>query len=221
MTIQKVLNRDRITCTYFKNAFCRVCAMGEDTDAVCFTCEPIPDLPETLLSKAKTFTADHARQKIESRPMFAPAYSFGNYMSKPNTNTKVSKTKRQIVLERDGNKCLSCGTTEKLTLDHIVPKAKGGDNETTNLQTLCKKCNLLKGTRIRDYRQVNQLIKQTMMTEKEVVEIADKWAKERGATPREKMAFIAGFADGAGRAIDWARLVLSEEAESMQMKLMK
>jgi len=34
---------------------------------------------------------------------------------------------------------------EPLTLDHIVPKAKGGSNDPTNLRLSCFDCNNIKG----------------------------------------------------------------------------
>lgn len=36
--------------------------------------------------------------------------------------------------------CVKCGAREKLTIDHIVPKALGGDNLPSNLQYLCRPC---------------------------------------------------------------------------------
>lgn len=53
---------------------------------------------------------------------------------------------RRLVLERD-KCCLSCGTTEDLTIDHIIPVSLDGTNEITNLQVLCRRCN----GRKRDY----------------------------------------------------------------------
>ena len=41
-------------------------------------------------------------------------------------------------------KCLWCGTTERLELDHILAKCNGGKNIIENCQVLCKKCNLIK-----------------------------------------------------------------------------
>lgn len=65
---------------------------------------------------------------------------------------------RAIIMDRDGNKCLCCGSTEKLTIDHIVPKSKGGGNELSNYQTLCGKCNNKKGTSRTDYRNEKAFI---------------------------------------------------------------
>ncbi len=41
---------------------------------------------------------------------------------------------------RDGRKCVTCGSTDDLHADHIVPLAKGGSNDMSNLQTLCLLC---------------------------------------------------------------------------------
>lgn len=52
---------------------------------------------------------------------------------------------RQNVFKRDANKCLYCGNSKDLTLDHVLPKSRGGDSTWTNLATACKKCNSIKG----------------------------------------------------------------------------
>lgn len=53
---------------------------------------------------------------------------------------------------RYGYRCLCCGTTRHLGLDHIVPVSRGGKTELDNLQLLCRDCNHRKGTEIIDYR---------------------------------------------------------------------
>ena len=58
---------------------------------------------------------------------------------------------RHEVFRRDGYRCKECGATNKettLEIDHIVPVSKGGRNNLSNLQTLCKACNRAKHTRI-------------------------------------------------------------------------
>lgn len=67
---------------------------------------------------------------------------------------KRLKDRRAAVYERDENKCLKCGSSFDLTLDHILPKSRGGKNDFDNLQTLCGKCNREKDREIIDYRKV-------------------------------------------------------------------
>lgn len=39
------------------------------------------------------------------------------------------------------NRCNECKTQEDLSIDHIVPLSKGGNNSLENLQVLCNQCN--------------------------------------------------------------------------------
>lgn len=57
----------------------------------------------------------------------------------------LSKKVRFEVFKRDGFVCQYCGACPPkavLHVDHIVPVAKGGGNEDTNLVTACDHCNL-------------------------------------------------------------------------------
>jgi hypothetical protein len=49
-------------------------------------------------------------------------------------------------LAEKGVYCAKCGSTENIEIDHIIPIMKGGDNDITNLQFLCRSCNSKKGT---------------------------------------------------------------------------
>ena len=53
---------------------------------------------------------------------------------------------RQNIFRRDKFKCAYCGekTKNKLTIDHVIPKSKGGKNTWQNLVTCCKSCNIKK-----------------------------------------------------------------------------
>lgn len=54
---------------------------------------------------------------------------------------KVGKSTRLAVFERDGHVCVRCGSTDRLEVDHILPKSCGGPHIFENLRTLCKSCN--------------------------------------------------------------------------------
>lgn len=57
---------------------------------------------------------------------------------------KVVLTKRNIMI-RDGFKCVYCSDHRNLTLDHLIPKSRGGKNDWFNLVTCCDPCNKKKG----------------------------------------------------------------------------
>lgn len=52
---------------------------------------------------------------------------------------------RQAVFSRDQHRCVRCGATDFLHLDHIRPWSAGGEHTVENLQVLCRDCNLAKG----------------------------------------------------------------------------
>ena len=51
------------------------------------------------------------------------------------------------VWERDGEVCTYCGSTEDLTLDHVVPLSRGGTHALANLRVACRSCNSSKGAK--------------------------------------------------------------------------
>jgi 5-methylcytosine-specific restriction endonuclease McrA len=51
---------------------------------------------------------------------------------------------RQNIFKRDNFECQYCGTRRDLTIDHVVPRAKGGLDSWLNLVTACKRCNAKK-----------------------------------------------------------------------------
>jgi 5-methylcytosine-specific restriction endonuclease McrA len=52
---------------------------------------------------------------------------------------------RHNIFKRDSNSCCYCGTGKNLTLDHVMPKSRGGKTTWTNLTTACRRCNTKKG----------------------------------------------------------------------------
>ena len=65
-----------------------------------------------------------------------------------NKREPISQETQDRVWNRDGGKCVKCGSAEKLEFDHIIPFSKGGANTYRNLQLLCEKCNRTKSNKI-------------------------------------------------------------------------
>lgn len=57
-----------------------------------------------------------------------------------------SKSERQRwferITQRDGEKCIGCGSTERLTLNHKFPRCIGGKYSFENLEIMCLFCNV-------------------------------------------------------------------------------
>ncbi len=86
------------------------------------------------------------------------------YLSRINRRVKRKNRKRKnftekergifikLLFDRDGKHCQRCEETKDLTIDHIFPLSAGGENDMSNFQILCRKCNSSKGTNSTDYR---------------------------------------------------------------------
>ncbi len=62
------------------------------------------------------------------------------------TYDTIYRRNRRAVLEAQPW-CSRCGSTSNLTVDHVVPAARGGTSDPSNLQTLCRFCNSSKKDR--------------------------------------------------------------------------
>lgn len=63
---------------------------------------------------------------------------------------EASGMKRMRIYMRDKFRCQYCGekkVASELTLDHILPRSRGGDNSPVNIVTACVACNNRKGNR--------------------------------------------------------------------------
>lgn len=76
------------------------------------------------------------------------------------------KALRQAVYDRDGHKCVYCGSGERLSLDHKTPEIRGGTHDIENLATACISCNGAKRDMTEtEYRDAVTLLKRPQRTE--------------------------------------------------------
>lgn len=96
----------------------------------------------------------------------------------PHRSTSLNK---HNIFKRDENKCVYCGSTKDLNIDHVIPKSKGGRDTWKNLVTSCRSCNSIKADNIIDPRDVNGKelkIYQPhflLMMQKSIVDIPEEW----------------------------------------------
>jgi len=54
---------------------------------------------------------------------------------------------RANLFRRDNGECQYCGSVKHLTIDHVLPRSKGGKTSWTTLVTACNRCNVNKGNK--------------------------------------------------------------------------
>lgn len=70
-----------------------------------------------------------------------------NYVRLP-YRANVPLTRRSLLV-RDNHTCQYCGNADRnLTLDHVVPRSRGGRTEWTNIVAACGPCNRKKGNKL-------------------------------------------------------------------------
>ena len=74
---------------------------------------------------------------------------------KPARNGSKMRAKRRMIALI--GKCMKCGKTENLTIDHILPLSMGGSKAQSNWQVLCFGCNLKKGMTNTKYYQLTSI----------------------------------------------------------------
>ena len=96
----------------------------------------------------------------------------------------LSKSVRFEVFKRDSFKCQYCGKSAPdvvLEVDHIIPVAKGGDNDISNLITACFDCNRGKRDKKLTDKQSVKLQKEELdklNARREQIEMIAEWRKE-------------------------------------------
>ena len=71
--------------------------------------------------------------------------------------TPISKAEKNEVIRQAGGKCKKCGRSANPgQVDHIINVARGGKNEMSNYQLLCKRCHDIKSKREAKYGRENK-----------------------------------------------------------------
>jgi 5-methylcytosine-specific restriction endonuclease McrA len=69
------------------------------------------------------------------------------YIRLPYQKLMENRPTRNLIMKRDNYTCCYCRATENLTLDHILPSSRGGEDTWENLCSCCGSCNVKKGNK--------------------------------------------------------------------------
>ena len=100
-----------------------------------------------LLLKEKAEIVEHAEWELRSESLSLPrpvVIRLVTYVKVPR-DTHRRKITRRAVFARDRWTCQYCGSRGNLTVDHVVPRSKGGLSSWDNIVTSCAPCNRRKG----------------------------------------------------------------------------
>lgn len=99
-----------------------------------------------FLEKAELIKSN-VNEFIRSNSVQFPQPSIIRLMNYRNFPKSIDLTRRNIH-KRDNMRCQYCGKSNvQLTIDHIIPRSRGGKDEWENLVTACISCNNKKGNR--------------------------------------------------------------------------
>lgn len=104
----------------------------------------------------------------------------------------LSKRLRFEVMRRDNHTCRYCGRSApevKLTVDHVLPVALGGQDEPTNLVTACVDCNSGKSSMTADHEKVDAVSAEALRW----ADAIKKASQMRAAEAHQYDAEVAAF----------------------------
>jgi 5-methylcytosine-specific restriction endonuclease McrA len=105
-----------------------------------------------LLLKDKAELVEHASWELRAEHMSIPrpvVIRLVTYVRVPR-DTHRRRITRRAVFARDHWTCQYCGSRTNLTVDHVVPRSRGGGSGWENIVASCAPCNRRKGDKLPD-----------------------------------------------------------------------
>lgn len=120
--------------------------LNQSYEPICL-CSPKKAIILLILTKAELVAQKDGKfiRSVKISFPYPSVIRLSNYIKVPIKKIELS---RKNILRRDDNRCQYCGKkATDLTIDHIIPKSRGGTDSWENLVSACKACNNKKGNR--------------------------------------------------------------------------
>lgn len=97
-----------------------------------------------LMLKEKAEQVEHNGKLVRAGVPLPTVVRLRSYVQVPYKEIPLT---RRNVLHRDSHTCQYCGYTgDELTLDHVIPRSRGGSDKWDNMITACVRCNVKRAT---------------------------------------------------------------------------
>ena len=152
-----------------------------------------------LREKAEMIEATQQMLRSSSRAIPVPlVIRLVKYVRLP--HRRVPATRSAIML-RDAYTCQYCGTAPgrlQLTVDHVIPRSRGGGHTWQNLVTACTRCNQKKGSNTPEEAQMTLMSKPFEPTYVALVLLSNptataRWENLMGNAPEHELMAQAEF----------------------------
>ena len=103
-----------------------------------------------LVLKEKAELVERSERAVRSESMTFPhpvVIRLVTYVRVPRDQRRRRITRR-AVFARDSWTCQYCGTGAHLTVDHVIPRSRGGESVWENIVASCAPCNRKKGNKM-------------------------------------------------------------------------
>ena len=121
----------------------KVLVLNQDYQAVSL-CSAQRAFVLVLLEKAELVSENTTKvlRSVTNKYSYPSIIRLNRYVNLPFKKVALSRVN---IYKRDGYACLYCGKKDNLTLDHVLPRSRGGRDSWENLVSACQKCNTEKG----------------------------------------------------------------------------
>lgn len=121
----------------------KVLVLNQDYQAVSL-CSAERAFVLVLLQKAELISEHTAKvlRSVSHEFRYPSIIRLNRFVNLPFKKVSLSRIN---IYKRDGHACVYCGKKDNLTLDHVLPRSRGGRDSWDNLVTACQKCNTEKG----------------------------------------------------------------------------
>jgi 5-methylcytosine-specific restriction endonuclease McrA len=110
----------------------------------------------------------HSESSTLARPVVIRLVSYVNVPR----DAHRRKITRRAVFARDSWTCQYCGSRSNLTVDHVIPRSKGGSSNWENIVASCAPCNRRKGDRLPHQVNMHPRVKPRMPSPNVFIQLA-------------------------------------------------